>query len=216
MKRPHPIAIIGTLMVIGAVWQIAAMVWSRPHVTNYPPRGNTIVVLGDSLTVGVGATSPKRDWVGIVEERLGVPIVRRAVSGDTTTLALTRLPDVLRERPDILVVLLGGNDTLNQIPESVTKKNLTTIITTAQKEGAVVLLLGVRGGLFIDDRKAMYEELSDTLGAAYVPDVLDGIFGEPALMADPIHPNDAGYLRMADRIAPALMMVMAPVPSSLP
>jgi lysophospholipase L1-like esterase len=34
--------------------------------------------------------------------------------------------------------------------------------------------------------------------------VLDGILGDAALMSDQIHPNDRGYARMADRIAPAV------------
>jgi lysophospholipase L1-like esterase len=30
-----------------------------------------------------------------------------------------------------------------------------------------------------------------------IPDVLNGILGNPARMSDPIHPNDAGYSVMA-------------------
>jgi lysophospholipase L1-like esterase len=37
-----------------------------------------------------------------------------------------------------------------------------------------------------------------------VPDILDGVFGNPRLMADTIHPNAAGYQRIAERIASAL------------
>jgi lysophospholipase L1-like esterase len=38
--------------------------------------------------------------------------------------------------------------------------------------------------------------------------VLEGIIGNPALLSDAIHPNDAGYALMADRIEPALRQVL--------
>jgi acyl-CoA thioesterase I len=216
MKRPHPIAILGTLMLIGAMWQIVSMVWSRPHITNYPPNGNRIVAFGDSLTVGVGASQHESDWVGNIEARLGVHIIRHAVSGDTTALARKRLDLALSEDPDIFIILLGGNDALHRVPQEETRAHLSAIIRAAQNQGAVVLLLGVRGGLLLDHREDLYASLSKEFGTAYVPDVLDEIFGVPALMSDPVHPNDAGYLKMADRIAPALLMIMAPMAMTSP
>jgi lysophospholipase L1-like esterase len=34
----------------------------------------------------------------------------------------------------------------------------------------------------------------------YVPNILDGILSSPSLMSDYVHPNDAGYQRIAERL----------------
>jgi lysophospholipase L1-like esterase len=38
---------------------------------------------------------------------------------------------------------------------------------------------------------------------------MNGIIGNPALLFDQIHPNDAGYAIIADRIEPALRSALA-------
>ena len=104
----------------------------------------------------------------------------------------------------VVMVLLGGNDYLNRVSKDDTLSNLTMIIKRMQAEGAVVILLGVRGGLLYDSYEKDYRDLAKALGAAYVSNVLDGIFGNPAYMEDIIHPNEAGHELIADRVQPVL------------
>ena len=56
------------------------------------------------------------------------------------------------------MVLLGGNDYLNRKPKKEIFANLRIIITTIQDSGAVVLLLGIRGGLFYDSFDDDFED----------------------------------------------------------
>ena len=53
-------------------------------------------------------------------------------------------------------------------------------------------------------QSAMYEELCRTMDTVCIPNILDGVLGDQALMSDPIHPNDAGYRRMAELVYRAL------------
>lgn len=193
------------LILLGALWQIITLFADNYPLTNYPPRGTAIVALGDSLTVGVGASSPEHGYIPILAKRLNINIINKGVSGDTTADAMKRLDnDVLGEHPNIVLILLGGNDYLKQVPQEETFRNLRTIITRIQHSGATVLLVGVRGGLFHDKFDPDFQKLAKDTGSLFVPNILEGIIGEPALMSDDVHPNDAGYLKMADKIAPTL------------
>ena len=202
MKISGPTLAIILIIAIAVVYLGFALPPKTKRVTNFPPRGDHIVALGDSLTVGVGASAPERGFIPTLEKRIGKSIINRGVSGNTTGDALLRLhADVLTEKPDIVIVLLGGNDYLRQIPEEKIFKNLREIIAQIQAEGAVVVLLGIRGGLIKDHFNDNFESLAKETGVVYVENVLDGILGEPSLMADKIHPNDRGYEKMVDKVA---------------
>lgn len=193
------------LVVAGGVLLGAYLIFfsASPAVTNVPSNGTSIVAFGDSLVTGVGA-SAKKDFVSILARRIDEPIVNLGRSGDTTRDALTRIDDVLEQDPKIVLVLLGGNDYLQQIPEAETFENLEQIIQMIHQSGSAVLLLGVRGGILRDNFKSEFAALTKKHHTAYVSDVLDGLFGNRQLMADSIHPNDTGYQVIADRVQPEL------------
>lgn len=195
-----------TAVVAGKIWYDSS---DDYLIVNYPPQGSTIVAFGDSLTVGVGASSPSKGYVGILEERLGTPIIHKGISGDTTEAALLRLDaDVLTEKPNVVLVLLGSNDYLKGVQQQVTFDNLRSIIERIQAGGALVVLIGARGGLLNDKFSSDFKKLAKEKGTLLVPEIMEGIIGETSLMSDEIHPNDAGYLKMADKIAPVLLEVL--------
>lgn len=176
-------------------------------IKNYPSSGETIIAFGDSLVQGVGATEGN-DFVSLLSLRLNTPIVNLGRSGDTTAEALLRINDVLSRNPKAVMVLLGGNDFLKRVPKAETLSNLEWIITTIQNTGAVVVLLGVRGGLIADSYESDLRSLAEKTGSEYVPNVLKGLIGNPKYMDDAIHPNNAGYAIIADHIYPVLLSVL--------
>ena len=64
----------------------------------------------------------------------------------------------------------------------------------------MVVLMGLKFGIFSDEYGPMYEDVARKHGALHIPDVLDGILSDPRLKSDSIHPNAAGYELMAERI----------------
>jgi len=107
-------------------------------ITNYPSGGGPIVAVGDSLTAGIGA-SPNEDYVGELEDRLGINIVNAAISGDTTQEVLARLEeDVLSMEPSTVIVFVGGNDELRRLYEDVrdiaTEKELLEELNEATED----------------------------------------------------------------------------------
>jgi lysophospholipase L1-like esterase len=197
------VIVMAVLVTIGVWW-----LWPEPTITNYPARGTDLVAFGDSLIEGVGA-NPGKDLVSQLSVAVGMPIVNLGVSGDTTAAGLARISQLDTYDPRVVVLLLGGNDALRNVPLAETRANLSQIITNIQSRGAVVLLLGVRGGLLgSGNYDEMYQSLAKEHQTAFVPDVLRGVFGRSNLMADAIHPNDDGYTKMAERILPVLESVV--------
>jgi acyl-CoA hydrolase len=171
-------------------------------------HGSSIVMLGDSLVEGVGA-SPGRDLPALIGERIGQTVVNAGRRGDTAAAALARLEsDVLAHDPRIVIVLVGGNDFLRRVPRETTFEGLEGIVEPLRARGTGVVIAGVSLGLLSDEYSPQYEALARQTGAALVPDVLGGILGRAELMADQIHPNDRGYAIMADRIAPVVRALM--------
>ena len=195
----RPVLLVAALLAAFLAYRACA----APPVKNLSPRPGPVVVLGDSLAAGVGSKGMKRGFVTLLQERLGVELVNKAVPGNATGDGLERLKaDVLDLKPALVVVELGGNDFLRQVDPDQTFANLETIVRRCQDSGAAVLVLGVRSGLLTDRRESRFRQVARGNGAAYVPNILDGVFGHPALMSDSIHPNDEGHRLVADRLEP--------------
>lgn len=172
----------------------------------------TIVAFGDSVTLGTGATSGN-GYVNVLERRIGQPIINAGVSGDTTASALARLDSsVLSLNPDVVIVFLGGNDVLRGVSNVVMFENLRQIIERIQDSGAEVVLVGVHGSVFLSDLEDDYRNLALSTGAHYVPGAFVGILGNPVLMSDLVHPNNAGHELLAERILPVLQDALRDVP----
>lgn len=173
---------------------------SFSYIRNLQSRGEAVICFGDSLTEGVGAGNGE-DYPSVLARQLGLPIVNAGRRGESSADALARLQqDVLARNPRLVIVLLGGNDFLRQLPIGETRKNLEEIVQRIQEGGAMVVMLGMRLGLFTDEYGPLYEEIAKKQGALYVPEVLRGILSDPRLKSDTIHPNGAGYRLMAERI----------------
>lgn len=169
-------------------------------------RDGPIVAFGDSLVYGTGSSGG--GFVKLLEQGVGRPIENLGVPGDTTADGLARIDEVTELDASVVILLLGGNDYLRQVPQDITFANLATIIERLQADGATVLLAGVRGGLVRDNFAARFEELADRYGTAYVHDVLDDTLGVEGYMADQVHPNDVGYRVIADRMLPVLQEML--------
>ncbi len=180
------------------------MVLKPPKITNYPSRGTSVIMFGDSLTKGVGAT-PGNDVPSLLTKETGTEIINMGVPGETSAQGLSRIMSVTEKNPKVVLVLFGGNDFLQGVSKAETFRNIDTIVTTLQGSVAVVVLLGIQGGLVSDPYKAEFQKIAKERGALYVPNILNGVFGHKDLMSgDNIHPNDAGYRKIVDKIYPVL------------
>src|SRR5436190_1768954 len=113
-----------------------------------PPQSRPrIVVLGDSLTAGLGL-APRESYPTLLQERLNneglnFDVVNAGISGDTSSGGLSRIDWALDGDVRVLIVALGGNDGLRGLPPDQLKRNLATIIERAQARGITVVLAGM-------------------------------------------------------------------------
>lgn len=202
MKAGYGIAIFALIFALGGLfwwWQGQ----DTPVVKNAPSKPKEqlrIIAVGDSLVAGYGATAG-HNFVSLLSRRIGIPITNHGVSGDTSGQVLERIGEALEGKPDVVILLVGGNDALQKIPKEKTFQNIATIIEAAQGEGSAVVLIGVQGGIIGDKYQDQFDELAEKYQTAYVPDILDGLIGDSRYMSDYIHPNDKGYEKIAEKIA---------------
>jgi acyl-CoA thioesterase-1 len=174
-----------------------------------------IIVLGDSLTAGLGLDL-EQSFPSIIQERLdrdgyNYEVVNAGVSGDTSAGGLRRLEWALTEgAPQILIVALGGNDGLRGLPPAELQKNLTHIIDRATSRGLKVVLTGMEappnfGEDYTNEFRQVYRTLAAKYRVPFVPFLLEGVAGKPELnQADGIHPNTRGARVVADLVWQAL------------
>lgn len=164
--------------------------------------GTQIIVLGDSIASGYGVPD-EAAFPSVLSRLLGIPIVNRGVSGNTTAMGLNRVQtDVIAGNPWLVIVELGGNDFLQKLPQPETEKNLREIITSVQVSGAIAVLLGMELGVFVDEYKELYERVAKDTKAYLIPQITQGILDNPRYRQDDIiHPNQAGHELLATRIA---------------
>ena len=189
-----------------------------------------IVVLGDSLTAGLGV-APDEAYPALLEAQLrregyDYRVINAGVSGDTSSGGVRRIDWVLRLRPEIVIVALGANDGLRGQPLPQLHDNLAAIVQKTLRSGARVLLAGMRvppnyGAAYTRDFAAVFPEVARRLNVPLVPFLLEGVAAEVRFnQGDGIHPNAEGQRRIADHVWPHLRPLLvkrgatAPAPAA--
>jgi len=169
-----------------------------------------IVVLGDSLTAGLGLP-PAQSYPTLLQQKLDAggfdyQVVNAGVSGDTSAGGLSRLDWALDGDVRVLIVALGGNDGLRALPVDELKQNLSRIIERAQARHIQVLLTGMEappnfGRDYIVAFHQVYPAVARQYQIPLVPFLLDGVAANPALnQPDGIHPTAEGARMVADTV----------------
>jgi len=174
-----------------------------------------VLAFGDSLYAGYGLkrgeSMPAHVETLLRGKGLNATIVNAGVSGDTTAAGRKRLKftlDSMARKPDLVLLGLGGNDVLRQIPVTETRANMVAMLDELKRRGIPVVLTGMRappnlGPDYVGRFDAIYAELARDYRADLDPFVLAGVLGNARLMLpDGIHPNAKGIDVMAARIAP--------------
>jgi acyl-CoA hydrolase len=172
--------------------------------------GSTVLAFGDSVTYGTGA-QPGEDWPTLLAAMTGWRIVNAGVPGDTAEAGKERIRGLLGElKPALVIVEIGGNDFLRRRPAPVVREDVRSIVRQAKVAGAQVVLVAVPELSLLGaltrrpDDAALYAEIGRDEQVPVIADVFSDILASPELCADQIHPNAAGYRKMAEGIAAAL------------
>lgn len=164
-----------------------------------------ILAFGDSLFAGYNLEPdqgyPEKLQAALRASGVNARVTDAGVSGDTTAAGRQRIGFVLDNMetpPELVIVELGGNDMLRQLPPAEARQNLAAILEEVTSRDIPVLLMGMRappnlGPDYQREFDGIYADLAAEYGAALVPFFLQSIFEQPALfLPDKIHPTPEG------------------------
>src|SRR5690606_7787073 len=183
------------------------------------PQSRTVLVMGDSLSAGYGMAAHE-GWVALLGERLakekpGWRVVNASISGETTAGGSSRIvAEVLRHRPDVVVIALGANDGLRGLPLAEARRNLARMVGASRHVGAKVLLVGMRlppnlGADYTQGFERNYRDLSKLFDTALVPFLLEPIaLDRGAYQDDNLPPTVESQPKLLEHVWPALVPLL--------
>jgi acyl-CoA thioesterase-1 len=182
--------------------QSAASAQSEPQA-----KGPHIVALGDSLLAGYGITPPQaypaRLEAALRAQGVAATVTNAGVSGDTTADGLARLDFTLGgQKPDLVLISLGGNDMLRGLSPETARSNLDAILTRLDDKHIPVVLLGMMAAPNLGKDygrrfDTIYPDLAKKHHTALVPLFVASINGKEGLqLPDHIHPTPEGVEAM--------------------
>jgi acyl-CoA thioesterase-1 len=170
-----------------------------------------LLVLGDSLSAEYGLVRGT-GWVPLLakrlkDDKLDYQVVNASVSGETTSGGVSRLPALLTQyKPRVVIVELGSNDALRGLALEMTEKNLRTLVGSAKKTGARVLLVGMQippnyGRDYTQRFKQLFPEIASEQKVPLVPFLLEGMADKIDLFqADHLHPIAQAQPQLLDNV----------------
>ncbi|TKI69436.1 arylesterase [Sulfurimonas crateris] len=167
----------------------------------------TILAFGDSITYGFGVAE-EESYPAQLQKRVGVRVINGGVSGEESSEALERLPKLLEQKPDLVILCHGGNDIIRKRSDEKLKANLTQMIETIKASGAKVLLVGVPNfGILGFNTHSIYAEVAKETEVFFEEDVLSKVLSKNELKIDYIHPNEKGYEIIVDAVVKHLKVI---------
>ena len=173
-----------------------------------------MVVLGDSLSAGLGLSAPSafpvRLQKALQDKGIEVDMINAGVSGDTSSGGRDRLDWSVPEGTEAVILQLGANDAMRGIDPKLTRSALTDILTRLKARGVAVLLCGMvappnYGSDYSARFNAIYPELAKSFGVPLYPFFLEGVAADAKLnQADGIHPTAEGVDVIVRNILPAV------------
>ena len=198
VRRALPLLLLAFVLFAGC----------RREIPNLDSPGTTIVAFGDSITAGYGAEGPGTTYPERLAERIGRPVINAGVPGDTTADALARIELVLAHDPWLVIVELGGNDLLRQTPIERVEANLTAIVERLLAARIAVVLVEIHGPFGGGRYADLFERLGEKYHVPVLEDALPDILSDPKLKSDEIHPNAAGYAKLAEAVSEELEPIL--------
>jgi lysophospholipase L1-like esterase len=191
---------------LAACWLVLLCIGCGSDVPALARLGPDDVVLafGDSLTFGSGV-SDDESYPAVLAGLIGRKVVRDGVPGETTEQGLERLESSLEaHRPRLLLLCLGGNDLLRRVDSAQIQANLRAMVQLARDRGVQVVLIGVPEPAVFGGTAPLYRHLAAELRVPLEEETVTDVLRDNGLKSDPVHPNAAGYHRIAQALAALL------------
>lgn len=170
--------------------------WRDRNTEALAGAGPLWVAMGDSMTLGIGASDPQHGWVGQLAARMpGWRVLNLSINGGRVRDVLDRqLPmlESLDPAPSLVTVLIGSNDMMNprlrrsldaDLPELLRRLPAQTVVGNQPGTHPAALRLNAMIDRAVADHRLVLAELRDPRTRSW----------RNKLAADRFHPNDRGY-----------------------
>ena len=190
-------------IVITLTWLLLTLLTAAcdktPKIAHLPTNA-VVLAFGDSLTHGNGAPTGEA-YPDVLAGLLGRTVINAGVPGEISAAGLNRLPQVLEQyRPNLVILCHGGNDFLQRLDRARTAANLAAMVKQIRATGADVVLVGVPEFGLILNPPEFYGEIAKRFTVPYEGEIVSDLLGDRDFKSDTIHPNAAGYRRMAEAV----------------
>jgi lysophospholipase L1-like esterase len=163
------------------------------------------IVLGASASDGYNASSAARRYISVVQSNFFEAVCNDSSSYNTTTNAISIMPEILAHQPTTAILMIGGNDLAFGYPSSQWQTQYSNLVAQLQMNGIVVKHTFQTPRNSVDLRP-----LKDWITSRYPPgDIIDTwtpfVTNAYSLRpiydsGDGVHPNDAGHLLLGQII----------------
>lgn len=180
-----------------------------------------MVVLGDSLSAGLGlsgpAAFPARLQKALKDKGIEVDMINAGVSGDTASGGRDRLDWSIPAGTEAVIVELGANDALRGTDPAVTRAALTDVVSRLKARRIAVMLCGMLappnyGQDYAARFNTIYPDLAKKFDVPLYPFFLAGVAADPKLnQADGIHPTAEGVDIIVANILPTVQAFLGTI-----
>lgn len=173
-----------------------------------------LVIIGDSITEGFGV---KRElaYPNLLQQKLDKEhrhwrVINSGISGSTSASAASRVAWHLKQKPNLIVLALGGNDGLRGSDVKAMEENLNKGVDAAKRAGVKIILAGIKvppnyGAAYASSFEAVFPRVAQKNGVPLIPFLLEHVGGNKDLnLEDGIHPNEKGHAVIAETVYKAV------------
>jgi acyl-CoA thioesterase-1 len=207
--------------MVGVMTGATVFAQSTPQETKAIDKPIKMVVLGDSLSAGLGLPAasafPARLQKALKDRGIDVDMINAGVSGDTSSGGRDRLDWSIPEGTQAVIVELGANDALRGIDPKITRAALTDIVSRLKGRGIAVMLCGMLappnyGNDYAVRFDTIYPDLAKAFDVPLYPFFLAGVAADAKLnQADGIHPTAEGVDIIVNNMLPTVETFLRPI-----
>ncbi len=169
------------------------------------PEDAVLLAFGDSLTHGSGVNK-KQSYPSRLAKLINRKIINAGIPGEFTADGLQRLPALLdQHRPDLMILIHGGNDMLRKKNLNMAADNLRAMIREARSRNISVIMMAVPNPTLILSPAEFYEIVAEDMNVPIEVDAISAILQYPSNKSDAVHPNEKGYHAMAEAVKDLLV-----------
>ncbi len=185
--------------------------WREANQIALAADGPLWIVVGDSSSVGIGASHPTKGYVGVAIERLtaetGEPwrVINLGESGARVGDAMERQIPLLHQiieragPPALVTASIGTNDVMFRVSLKGPLRQVARLGEALPPGSVVTSIAGSPRSVRVRSTNEALRATAAQHGHRYV-DVWGWPGGRHLLAADRFHLNDAGYVAMADAL----------------